>query len=202
MTPLDQSERQGTCGATKRSGGPCTRPAGWGTSHAGTGACKLHSGSTPNGIKAAAKQQAAKAVAVYGLPVEVDPHTALLDELHRTAGHVAWLGDLISSGRMTAEQNPTSRVRKVRLDQGTLAGDIPLVWVSLYREERLHLARVAKTCIDVGIEERRVRVAEQTGQLLAGVIRGVLTDLGVADHPEAPAIVRRHLMLVGGQQGS
>ena len=36
------------CGAKKRQGkGKCTRPAGWGTDHAGQGRCKLHGGSTP-----------------------------------------------------------------------------------------------------------------------------------------------------------
>lgn len=33
-----------TCGATNRKGDPCTRPAGWGTSHPGSGKCKLHGG--------------------------------------------------------------------------------------------------------------------------------------------------------------
>ncbi len=36
------------CGAQKRQGeGVCTRPAGWGTDHAGYGSCKLHGGSKP-----------------------------------------------------------------------------------------------------------------------------------------------------------
>jgi hypothetical protein len=39
------------CGARARSGKPCRRPAGWGTEHAGYGACKLHGGSTPNAAR-------------------------------------------------------------------------------------------------------------------------------------------------------
>lgn len=36
------------CGAQKSQGeGVCTRPAGWGTDHAGEGRCKLHGGSNP-----------------------------------------------------------------------------------------------------------------------------------------------------------
>lgn len=35
------------CNAQRRSGGTCRQAAGWGTSHAGYGACKLHGGSTP-----------------------------------------------------------------------------------------------------------------------------------------------------------
>lgn len=32
------------CGAKNRAGGPCGRPAGWGTPHVGEGRCKLHGG--------------------------------------------------------------------------------------------------------------------------------------------------------------
>ena len=35
------------CGAKKRKGGICGRPAGWGTDHPGEGKCKLHGGATP-----------------------------------------------------------------------------------------------------------------------------------------------------------
>lgn len=37
------------CGGAKRQGqpGPCTRPAGWGTTHPGEGKCKLHGGNNP-----------------------------------------------------------------------------------------------------------------------------------------------------------
>lgn len=37
------------CGGKTRSGGQCTQPAGWGTSHPGEGKCKLHGGASPRG---------------------------------------------------------------------------------------------------------------------------------------------------------
>jgi hypothetical protein len=44
------------CGAMTHQGKkPCRRPAGWGTSHAGYGQCKLHGGSTRNGCLHALK---------------------------------------------------------------------------------------------------------------------------------------------------
>ncbi len=130
----------------------------------------------------------------YGLSREIDPHSALLEELHRTAGHVAWLG-----GRVAG------------LDEGDMAGPVgggqggypsiePHVWIRLYQEERRHLAGVAKDCIKVGIEERRVHLAERQGEMIAQVLRGVLADLGVADDPALPALVRRHLSLVAGDR--
>lgn len=184
------------CGAKTRAGTPCERPAGWGTEHQ-TGRCKLHGGRTPSGKKAAAKQEAVLAVATYGLPREVDPHEALLEELHRTAGAVAWLQQQVAALEL---DDVTHLIVTNDGAEGKLEviDERANVWVTLYQAERAHFMRIAKTCVDVGIDERRVRVAEQQGKLLADVIRGVLSDLGVLDHPEAPAVVRRHLTLVAG----
>jgi hypothetical protein len=195
MTTGDRADAMtdSKCGAKKKQGeGTCTQPRGWGTTHPGYGQCKLHGGATKNGIAAAQREQAERAVVAYGLPIEVDPHTALLEELHRTAGHVAWLNE---------------KVNDLQEDQMTgLVGAMPFpaskpsVWIEMYHQERAHLTLVAKTCIAAGIEERRVKVAEQTGQLFATIIHGILEDLGVGDSPEAPAIVRKHLVgLQGGQ---
>jgi hypothetical protein len=179
------------CGAkTRGSGTPCGRPAGWGTDHVGYGRCKLHGGCVPSGRKAAQRQMAVDQVATYGLPREVDPHTALLEELHRTAGVVAWLGTKVSQLEEDDAHGPVGGSDHPRHEAH--------VWIRMYAEERGHLARVAKTCVDVGIEERRVRLAEQQGELLAQAIRNVLVDLGVADHPQAPTVVRRHLTAIAG----
>lgn len=178
------------CGAKTRAGGTCGRPAGWGTDHPGIGRCKLHAGATPNHEKAAQREIAANAVEVYGLPREVDPHTALLEELWRTAGHVAWLRVRIG------ELEPEQLHGPVGGGETSIPREVPHVWVVLYQEERKHLANVARDCIRAGIEERRVQLAEEQGRLLARVIRGILDDLGVSDRPEVPRVVRKHLALV------
>lgn len=82
------------CGAKGRSGKACGLPAGHGTDHVGVGRCSRHGGATKTHVVAARREQAVRAVATYGLPREIDPHAALLEELHRTAGHVAWLGQI------------------------------------------------------------------------------------------------------------
>lgn len=193
---MDDSRR---CTAkSKRSGERCKRAA-----IVGGTVCNIHGGKAKQ-VKQKAEhradvERATKAVVVYGLPREVDPHTALLEELHRTAGHVAWLEEIVGAGKMTKSQSPTGKERAVRLDQRVFGGgDQPSVWVELLQRERKHLLDVAKTCISVGIEERRVRLAEQQGALLAQAIKGILMDLGVADRPEVPDVVRRHLTLVSG----
>ena len=196
MTPRPNGSPHDACGAKTRAGTPCKARRGWGTDHAGYGRCRLHGGSSPSGIKAAGTEQARAAVMAYGLPREIDPHSALLEELHRTAGHVAWLGDRV------AELQESEMAGPVGGGQGGYPSIEPHIWIRLYQEERRHLAGVAKTCVAVGIEERRVHLAERQGEMIAEVLRGVLADLGLGDDPAVPAIVRRHLMLVGDRDGA
>lgn len=180
------------CGAKNRAGNPCQRPAGWGTDHAGYGRCKLHGGSHKNGRAQGRKLMAAEAVVTYGLPREIDPHNALLEELHRTAGHVAWLATKIAAFEDDAD------LKQYAGSEDGMLWEKPAVWIDLYHRERKHFAEIAKTCVSVGIEERRVQLAERQGQLIADVLRGVLTELGVIDRPEVPAVVRRHLTVIDG----
>jgi hypothetical protein len=170
-----------TCGAArKHTGDPCTRPAGWGTEHAGYGACKLHGGCTPTHVASAQNAMALEAAEPFGLPRSIDPHQALLEELHRTAGLVAFY-------EVKANEDP--------LVESTMFGKQASIWLKLHERERKHYLDVAGTCVRVGLDERRVRLAEDQAALLAQVIRGVLSDLGLYDDPRAPEIVRRHLSL-------
>lgn len=155
----------------------------------GLDVCRMHGGSTPRAKAAGQRnvQQAAARAAVqtYGLPVEIDPLDALLAELHRTAGHVAWLGTIVQG------------LDRSELRQRTMAGSVPSVWVALYQDERKHLAAVAASCLRAGVDERRIQLAERQGQLVAEAIRGILSDLGVDPATEqARTVVRRHLMAV------
>jgi hypothetical protein len=185
------------CGATNRQGKPCGKAAGWGTDHVGTGHCKLHGGASPNGRKHAQREQATQAVATYGLPRDIDPQAALLEELHRTAGHVAWLQLKV------AELDEHQTYGPVGGSEHGYPSTEAHIWIRLYQQERKHFTDVAKTCIACGIAERQIQLAEQQGQLLARALDGILTDLGVRNHPEAPAVVRRHLTLLdGGQQAA
>ncbi len=163
------------CGATTRSGSPCKLPAGHGTPSQ-FGRCKLHGGCTPSHVKHAKRLEAESAVQTFGVPRDVDPEVALLEEIHRTAGHVEWLGQKVA-GLSDGEVEST-------------------VWHDIYRQERGHLARVSKAAIDAGLAERRVRVAEEQGRLLAGAIKGILSDLQLSPLQQdmARIVVRRHLM--------
>ena len=180
------------CSAHTRAGNPCgQRPM-----H-DQRVCKMHGGTSPRALAAAAarreQREATLAAESFGLPREVDPHTALLEELHRTAGAVAWLGALVAD--LGQDDVVWGRARETHGAQGDEGAQVAVVkqsgtnaFVKLWQEERRHLMVVAKTCVDVGIEERRVRITEQTGQQLASVMRAVLDRLQLTDDQRVLAL--------------
>lgn len=205
------------CGAHPDSPkGPCRAPKGRGTDHPGYGRCKHHGGNTPNGrvsgLRAMADDQMAAAAARVefrrGISRHVDPAQALLEEIARTAGVVDWLGDQVE--RVVGERvdNLVMGTRGIKRKQApdgdtTLTEVGPLVheWFKLWQVERRHLVRVCAETLRAGVEERRVRLAEQQGSLLAGVIRGILGDLDLtaAQQARVPDVVPRHLRMVSGE---
>lgn len=193
--PLFDSNGNKLCGAKTRQKGAknrCSRPAGWGVD-VGYGFCKLHAGQTKTGLKRSAKERAVEIINTYGLPVDTTATEALEGELKRTAGHVAWLQTKIAE-----TPKDDDLVYSVGGGQNTAPAIEPSVWVRLYQAERKHLTDVAKACHAVGIDERRVQLAEQQGQLLAQAVQGMLRELGVEHDPRTPRIVRKYLMLAQG----
>lgn len=164
--------------------------------------CSSHGGASPNAKKARQKaaqtELAAAAVVTFGLPRTIDPHTALLEEVHRTAGHVAYLGEIVAQLEPTYGENNTSLLAPIGDSQSGLIRVGASIWVQMYQAERAHLVRVCAEAIKCGIAERQVKLAEEQGALIAQVLRGVIADLGLADDERVPAIVRRHLALVSG----
>ena len=146
----------------------------------------MHGGATKASRAAAERrlqhENAARAAERYGVRRDIDPALALLEEVHRTAGHVAWLEEQIASGR-------------VEVTAATKDGIAQSVWVDRYDIERNRLIAVTKAALDAGIAERQVQLAEAQGLMLAGVIRSILGDLHLTDGQQesAPAIIRKHL---------
>ena len=177
--------------------------------------CKNHGGSSKRAREAAKnnlqEKRAAAIARTYGMPRDIDPHEALLEEVHRTAGHIAWLNDVI------AGLDPDSLVWGVTQDvyrgseefpgQDIFKEAKPNVWVDLYQRERAHLVRVSKACLDAGVDERRVRIAEQQGAIVARAMTGLLDalyarmqelgmdgqQLDMVFYEEAPGIARAQL---------
>lgn len=204
-SPSDPTRGGLYCGAKKRqSEGHCAYRAGWGTEHLGVGNCRKHGGNTRSHVAAAAAEVARRAVLTYGLPRDVPPRQAVLEEVARTAGHVAWLGDRVAEletddlvwgevKRDTVEVSPnpgTNTTHAARVN----------VWVELYQRERRHLVDVCKTAEVLKIADREVELARQHGQLIADVLRAVLGDpelgLTAEQRRAVPAVARRHLSVV------
>lgn len=205
------------CGGRKRddSGGTCRKPAGWGTPTPGRGRCRLHGGNTPSHRRRAERAEAERAVATYGLPVEVDPREALLQEVHRTAGHVAWLGQLVAElehGGTGYRQETVIDGEEEREIYVPLSGlkqlsrdgkfEKPAVWLEIYQQERRHLREVCRDAVNAGVAERAVQLAEQQGAALAGAIRAILADLSLTPEQMAlvPAVVPKHLRAVAASE--
>lgn len=189
------------CKAKKSNGQPCGK---W--PRHGQDVCETHGGNAPQALAAASRrvadQVAEQAVKTYGLPVDVSPTEALLDEVKWTAGHVAWLREQVQAmerealtwGLTKREDHGATEFPGVNLtEQAT-----PNVWLDLYQRERKHLLDVCKAAIACGIAERQVRLAEQQGAMLASVIRAILDDLGLTAEQAARVgeVVPRHLRAV------
>ncbi len=196
------------CGFPKRIGGPCVLGKGWGTDHRGIGMCKKHGGTSRNHRVAAQKVMAQRAVATYGLPVEIGPNEAMLGELERTYGIVLWLGAFIANHELDdLVQSRSEKSVKVKRGDGDweLAGvrqfqtrAAPSIWLELYQRERRHLLDVAKTCVACNIMERQTKVVEERGRDLAAGVLALISGLVKAgliekDDPRVPGIARAAL---------
>jgi hypothetical protein len=182
---------------------------------AGAGRCRLHGGATRSQLRHVERELAAAALAEYGLPVTVDPGEALLQEVHRSAGHVEWLAQLVAS-----LEHGGDGYRRDLLDAGgpaereiytPLSGlkqlsrdgryEKPSTWWELYYAERRHLREVCRDAVATGVEERRVQLAERQGVILARVVRAILADLCLTEEQLAlvATVVPQHLRAAADQ---
>lgn len=175
------------CNGTTRTGRCRKQPM------KGATVCRTHGGSAPQ-VKAAAAQRIERRKAVlaaetFGLAREVDPHTALLEELHRTAGAVEWLSAVVADIKKNQITWSQTRRKTGGEDYGVTYEAGTNAWVAEWRAERKQLVDVSKACIAVGIEERRVRLAEDAGRQLAAIVRAVLERLELTDSQRATSLI-------------
>jgi hypothetical protein len=167
----------------------------------------MHGGKAPQVRAEAARrgqQGALHAAAVtFGLPVNVTPTQALLDEVQWTAGHVAWLRERIQEleqaqltwGRTEYREGATDKGQEWKSVERAGAN----VLLDLYERERKHLVAVTTAALSAGIEERRVQLAEDQGRLVADVLRGALVALGHDPHdPDVMRVVSTQLRALAG----
>lgn len=188
----------------KGTGNQCTQPAA-----SGQNVCRFHGANArqnlAKGKERVAERKAQALVATYGLKIETTATEALLDEVQWTAGHVAWLRERVQEIESAALTEGTDREHPLVWgitreksggeDRGTTEEAAPNIWLKLYQTERTHLVKVCAEAIKAGIEERRVRIAEAQGALVAQAIRAILGELQLTPEQQArvPDVVPRHL---------
>jgi hypothetical protein len=143
-----------------------------------------------------------------GLPINaLDPEEALLECIRIAGGEVRYASERIAELRPEEAVGPVVTTRPLKEEKGAESPEYRIeehgapavhIWIEVRHRAMDRLVNYTKIAIAAGLEERRVRVAEQQGELLAKAVQGILKELGVADDPKAPEIVRRHLTLVAG----
>ena len=165
------------CDAHKKDGQRCQKKA-----MLGQRVCGSHGGRSKRakeaGLRRVQEEHARIATERFGLPQDISPSEALLEEVKWTAGHVRYLRskvqeldeDMLTFGVDTVksdDQGKTERILRSKVD----------VWYELYLRERKHLVEVSKAAVLAGVEQRRVELAEQQGQIVAGVVRRILDGM-------------------------
>lgn len=199
--PTDPWEpMDGLCNTRKTDGtGLCRHEAGWGTDHVGDGKCRKHGGTSPNLRAHAAKLRHAReldellAEQLAGVEI-VDPVAAVLEVVRRTW---AW--------RRVLEMRAGELMDRTDLDGGEpaiygrnhLGDQAPHVLFTMLEKATAQHLHACKVAIDAGVAERALRIEEDKLDLLAGMVRGIVTELGHSlDDPHVQEVVVRHLTAV------
>lgn len=189
MPITDGARCQATAKSTHEQ---CTQPA-----IAGTAVCRLHGGSTKAnreaGKRRLAKRAALAEAAEMARPLQVEPLDALLYSLYTAYGMLRYW---------------QSEIEQLVDDEGLVAtssskmyGDSEYAREAAvqHRHWTTELARVSKLCLDAGINERRVRLAEAEADLIVQFVRGFCKELQIdIAEPRVIAAYTKHLQLVAG----
>ena len=153
------------CKGTNRQGSPCGLPSGWGTGHPGTGNCKLHGGSTPNGRKHALAEQARIELARLDVAPVEDP----LSELAKITGQViAW------KDQIAAKVNELTSIRYSTEGGEQLRAEVALLERAFDRCEKF-LTAMAR----LNIDERLAKISEERAEVIITVFTAALERAGI-----------------------
>lgn len=176
---------QNTCGyIRKATRTACGKPAGWGTSHLGTGTCITHRGNYTQTVNHLIEVKAQHSLRALGEPIAVNPVQALLNLVSEAAGNVAYY-----RAKVAALGDDLTVAHRIQTEEAKTI-------VRLYNEERDRLAKYSKLCIDVGISERAIRIEEKQAENMTVIIRTLIRKLDLGDDREIVAlgIVREEVM--------
>lgn len=205
--PGKRTDHLPRCGALLKDGvSTCTRAAGADTGHLGEGTCSSHLGGSEQKELRYAVDRARREVRSQlsdGTPI--DPHAGILKVIALANEEVDYWTRRIAQLEERDYTQPETHSRPLKLEKGAEhrterveeRGPTQLhIAFRARREAQRDLVQFSKEALKAGVAERQMKINEQQAQLVNTAIRGILTDLGIANHPQAPAVVRRHLSLV------
>lgn len=186
-------------GHSSRTGKPCKQ-----NPIDGLTVCKFHGGGT-KAARAAGKRRVTEAAATaeaarFATRRDIHPADALLELVQWTAGEVDyWRGKVDA---LADEELAGALITKTEVgeDKGqptdlTTTEAAEHIYIRMLGKASDRLATYAAAALRAGVEERRVRLAENQGQLVAAVIRRILDALNLTDTQLelVPTIVPREL---------
>jgi hypothetical protein len=194
--PGEQKCGQPTTGS---NGGPCARPAGFGTDHPGTGPCRRHGGGTARGIKRIASKELES---LLGEPVDVDPSEALLFCVALASQEVKWIREQLAYVTEPTHLAPQGNLGGPQKGMVGMQEEFD-IWIQAQQYAVDRLARYSKMALDAGVAERMVNIAEKLADYITPLLQGVLGDLGLSgeQRKRAPEVVGRHLRLLEARAG-
>ena len=203
----DENGERRCSAMAKSTGKQCTRRP-----IVGLAVCPMHGGATPS---SRGKRQdfidvtnLKEEVARLGGRRDIHPAEALLDLVYWTAGEVDYWRDRVRELQddelvwgLTQHREGIGPEGPINVRTSEAKPNI--VYAMLERASD-RLASYAMAALKAGVDERRVRVAEQQGALVATVIRDILTDLGLSKAQEAlvSEVVPRHLRALTAESAS
>lgn len=167
------------CGAKNRAGGPCQRPAGWGTPTRGIGRCKLHGGRSPGAMKAAAEQQVQQQAKAELARLDVQPVADPLRELAALAGQiVAWKD--VMAGKV-------NELTTLRYDGGKGSGEQLRSEVALFERAMDRCQSALTAMARLNIDERLARITERQQEIVLAAVAYALTTVGLDEEQKRTA---------------
>lgn len=170
------------CKGRRRDGQPCGNPAGKGTDHVGSGNCKYHCGSTPNGRKAALAEQAERLLYRYDAAPAANP----LEALQALAGRVLAMEQAIGDA-----VNNLGSIR-YGTDEGgeQLRAEVSVLERAMDRAGRL-LTDIAR----LNIDERLAKIEEAKAKVIVEAVEVALAAAGIRGQAavEPKRAAARHL---------
>lgn len=185
------------CTAHTRSGAQCSAPAVTDTT-----VCRMHGGSAPQVLAKAQERSAERALRQaatrLGVPVDdPDPAGALLGLIAEAAGNVEFYRSLVEvlpthpepdeaiadgEGNVHYRRGETGVYGRTYHQSGIPTGEAKAhVLVQLYDAERDRLAKYVKDALQLGLDERRVRIAESDARRLFTAVVDAMADAGLSE---------------------